>query len=58
VALVRHSAVMEDDMTNAVALAQLAASVPPSPSAQTQLEQLQEPIIIGRIEAVSAEAAA
>jgi hypothetical protein len=57
VALVRHSAVMEDDMTN-VALAQPAASVPLSPSAQTRLEQLQEPVIIGRIEAVSAEAAA
>jgi hypothetical protein len=49
---------MEDDMTNAVALTQPAASVPLSPSAQTQLEQLQEPVIIGRIEAVSAEAAA
>jgi hypothetical protein len=49
---------MEDDMTNAVALAPLAASVPPSPSAQTQLEQLQKPVIRGRIEAVSAEAAA
>ena len=45
-------------MTNAVALTQAAASVPPSPSAQTRLEQLQEPVIIGRIEAVSAEAAA
>ena len=49
---------MEDDMTNAVALTQAAASLPPSPSAQTQLEQLQEPVIIGRIEAVSAQAAA
>jgi len=58
VALVRHSAVVEDDVTNAVALAQPAASVPPSPSAQTQLEQLQKLVIRGRIEAVSAEAAA
>ena len=49
---------MEDDMTNAVALTQAAASVPLSPSTQTRLEQLQEPVIIGRIEAVSAEAAA
>jgi hypothetical protein len=58
VALVRHSVVIEDDMTNAAALAQPTASVPPSPMAQTRLEQLQEPVIIGRIEAVSAEAAA
>ena len=49
---------MEDDMTNAVALAQAAASAAPSPSAQTQLEPLQAPVIMRRIEAVSAEAAA
>jgi hypothetical protein len=49
---------MEDDMTNAVALTQAAASVPPSPSAQTQLEQSREPVIMRRIDAISAEAAA
>ena len=54
----RHSAVMEDDVTNTVALVKAAASAAPSPSAQTQLEQLQEPVIMRRIEAVSAEAAA
>src|SRR5260370_36505635 len=52
------SAAMEDDTTNKVALAQAAASAAPSLSAQTQLEPLQKPVIMRRIEAVSAEAAA